>query len=178
MRKFIILIALAITFTSCVSKPQKQMMDILSQTVEKPTVTDFRIYKTTTLADEVTQELSKYNCFLSWYKDWTIIFEDVDTQKSLYYKEATEKTEKMIDYLESIKTKYPDSYTQVSFTTYLMGYMCEGGHLEVAFGIFNNDGEMVAFRPTGTSEWTKIKNQNSIPEFDKYYSEYGSNLLL
>lgn len=177
MRKFIFFFAIAITFASCVSKPQKQMMDILSQTVERPMVTDFRVYKTSTLADEVNQELIKYNGYLTWYKDWAVVFEDVDPQKNLYYKDVTAKTMKMIDYLESIKTNYPDLYSKVSFTTYLMGYICEG-HLEVAFGIFNNDGEMVAFRPTGTSEWTILGNQHSIPEFDKYFSEYGSDLLL
>ena len=180
---FFIIIVLVIV--GCTSSKERQMRKMISNTYTVQGFTDFKEYDSCTLADEVTEQLKIYNSKISWDKGFhdafkdnyegvfeTTLPKDYIYNTYLFYIEEVAKDEDVIKYLESIKDNHPDIYYQKSFVTYSLTYVGtdESGEKihNICFGKFDNDGNMVAFKKTGTSKWEIIGDNCSIPDYDYY----------
>lgn len=145
---------------------------------------DFKVYKTITLKDEVEEQLKLHKYRLGWDKSfhkefsseaknikWSASDRKWYSDRSTAYKDSIAMENTIIDYLESIKELYPDEYEKVSFTTYRLAYTYNdkdnNNTLELCFGTFDSDGNMVKFRPTSHGDWEIIGDTCSIPNYDE-----------
>ena len=145
---------------------------------------DFQEYRTITLKDEVEDQLKLHNYRLGWdnsfHKEFNFWANDSNVSRSdrewyanrsMEYRDSISMENGIINYLESIKELYPDEYEKVSFTTYRLAYAYTGkdnkNTLELCFGTFDNEGNLVKFRPTSLGDWEIIGDTCSIPNYNK-----------
>ena len=145
---------------------------------------DFQEYETITLKDEVEDQLKLHNYKLGWansfYKEYSSWANDTNIPRSERewgdnrvkdYKDSITRETAIINHLESIKELYPDEYENVSFTTYKLTYAYTNkdnkNTLELCFGTFDNEGNLVKFRPTSLGDWKIIGDTCSIPNYNK-----------
>ena len=145
---------------------------------------DFQEYRTITLKDEVEDQLKLHNYRLGWdnsfHKEFNFWANDNNVSRSdrewyanrsMEYRDSISMENGIINYLESIKELYPDEYEKVSFTTYRLAYAYTDKNnkntLELCFGTFDNEGNLVKFRPTSLGDWEIIGDTCSIPNYNK-----------
>lgn len=186
MKKFIyifIAIIIGITFTSCERSEKKVMEKALAESVSPRSFTDFQVYKTITLGEEVNDQIKLHNFYLNWHTTGVECFEEVVTgyyqlkfreynlERLAYHKEATKKDKLMLDYLNKLD---PNTFNDITFTIYKLTYMYidDNGdrQLELCFGKFNNSGELVAFKSSSKAKWNILGDISSIPNI------YGTKL--
>lgn len=174
---FIAIITISI-LTSCKCHEQREMERMISQTVDTRSFTGFDVYSTTSLSDEVEQQLTVHKSILSWHSGWYEAYSEgttlEDSIKAAKYRNEMNKDKELISLLESIDDKYPDIYNEVSFTTYMLTYLCnkENGSVELdaCFAKYDQTGNMVAFKPSIKGGWTNMGNICSIPGYE--YKDY------
>ena len=175
MKKIVTLIVAVCALTGCISKEQRAMEQMISKITEPTGFSEFKEYKTICLADEVHDKLLEHKSILSWHESWYDLYssESPDPEKAAFYKGELVKDREMINLLENIEKDYPDLYNEVSFTIYRMSYLHqdkEGNKtIDICFGRFNNNGEMVAFKQDGTADWVVLGDCCSIPNYDENY---------
>ncbi len=186
MKKFIyifIAIIIGITFTSCERSEKKVMVKALTESVSPRSFTDFQVYKTITLGEEVNDQIKLHNFYLNWHTtgvecfeeavtgDYQLEFHEYNLERLAYHKEATKKDKLMLDYLNKLD---PNTFNDITFTIYKLTYMYidDNGdrQLELCFGKFNNSGELVAFKPSSKAKWNVLGDISSIPNI------YGTKL--
>jgi len=159
------------------------MEKVLTESVSPRSFTDFQVYKTVTLGEEVNDQIKLHNFYLNWHTTGVKCFEEAVTgdnqlelreynlERLAYHKEATEKDKLMLDYLYILD---PNTFDDITFIIYKLTYMYiddnSNRQMEMCFGKFNNLGEMVSFKPTSKSKWKALGNNSSIPNL------YGTKL--
>ena len=121
MKKIITLLIITIIgVLPMMAKSPKNIMETkVSQIVSPRAFTDFRVYETITLADEVVEQLNALKCYISWHKAWYQTYTESAEDETYpqeyrkrcqklarYYKNEIAKDERMISILNNIKIKY------------------------------------------------------------------------
>ena len=177
MKRFITILFVLLISSVALGKSREQveMEKMLSQTVKVNTTNGFKVYKTITLADEVKEELDLHNWKLRWEQSFYNEFKDIkgNGYQDLAADSAGKITKEtdIIKYLEGIEYTHLDSYNETTYTIYQLSYWYNDSQdretFNVCFGRFDAAGNLVAFRPTGKSDWQILGNTCSIPGYNK-----------
>lgn len=188
MKKMIfVFVAIATLFvlTSC-NKEKKIMEDTLVSALKSPSsykFIDFKEVETVTLADEVEDRLEHFNFILEYD-----IKPDIETATNAIknykgnhtlvsqFQQCLNETNKrytntvnLIQYLNNIKTKYPNLYNKPTFKVYELTYEAVnsfGASLkDTCYGRFNMKGELVAIKFEEDGSWNLLGNFFSIPDY-------------
>ena len=178
---FFFLLGLVI-FASCLNTEERQMRKMLVRTCEVRSFSRMEAYDSVRLCDEVKEQvlllsskLTWDRCFYETYKeDYDQGCDDRAAAKATYtlYGEEMTKDSLALNYLDTVKTIYADTYQSVTFMIYKMPYLTRDStgkrKHELCFGKFDRNRKMVAFKPTGTGEWEVLESGTGIHGFDEY----------
>ena len=177
---FIILLFTSLLFSSC-NVEYTKMKKALGDEVTHYSCADFKKHSTTTVGDEIAEQLKFYRSELHWDNSFYEAYKEGlgtgnpitdDKEKMDYYNEKIARDHCMIEYLESINKNYPRLFNKVSFTTYKMSYLYKNDKgdtdFDICFGKFDDNHNMVAFKPNAKAKWKIFGNTVSIPGYEKY----------
>ena len=162
-------------------KELKKMVKVYYETYD---FTNFEEYETIRLCDEVEQQIKVINTKLNWDKSFSAAYKEnldgvVETtipkdevlSNYFHYNIEIKKDEDMLEYLKYVNLLYPEKYNEVSYTIYRITYLGKNKDGNVihnrCYGKFDNDGVMVAYRMSDTTEWkiTYKGETTSIPHY-------------
>lgn len=165
MKKIILFIVVCL-FVSCdflKTNEQLEMEEKLTEVVDSYAFANFKVYKQKHLKSEIDEQLKLHNYYLNWHKSGVEAFADAvnDTnqikskayneERLRYHQQAMVKDCLMINYLNDMLSHYPED--DIIFTTYEMSYLFDGTKLDICFGKFNKEKDLIAFKPSADMDW-------------------------